>query len=223
MRWLWKDWPAQVKTGAGSEQLQQILLPGEEWKPIAAVPADSQHAPDQATRVDGAKFVTEPPDKNGDGGKVWFISANGEKKVIDDDAKSPGGVTLSPDQSLLYVNDSRSHWVYSYQIQPDGSLQFKQRFYDLFAPDSADGTAAGGMCVDRDGRLYVATRSGVQVCDQAGRVVAIIPAPGGQVSNVSISGNTLFATCGDKAFARQVKVKGCSPSEPPIKPAPPKL
>src|SRR5688572_22013490 len=32
MRWLWKDWPAPVKAGAGSPQLQAVLLPGEDWK-----------------------------------------------------------------------------------------------------------------------------------------------------------------------------------------------
>ena len=32
MRWLWKDWPAPVKAGAGSPQLKEILIPGEDWK-----------------------------------------------------------------------------------------------------------------------------------------------------------------------------------------------
>src|SRR6478736_6136032 len=35
MRWLWKDWPAPVKAGKGSQQLQEILLPGEDWQPVA--------------------------------------------------------------------------------------------------------------------------------------------------------------------------------------------
>src|SRR3989454_584272 len=34
MRWLWKDWPAPVKAGAGSPQLKEILIPGEDWKLI---------------------------------------------------------------------------------------------------------------------------------------------------------------------------------------------
>src|SRR5436189_5251850 len=34
MRWLWKDWPAPVKAGAGSSQLRDILVPGENWKLI---------------------------------------------------------------------------------------------------------------------------------------------------------------------------------------------
>src|SRR4029453_8483023 len=35
MKWLWKDWPAPVKAGLGSKQLQEILLPGEVWKLVA--------------------------------------------------------------------------------------------------------------------------------------------------------------------------------------------
>ena len=29
---LWKDWPAPIKAGAGSTELQEISLPGETWK-----------------------------------------------------------------------------------------------------------------------------------------------------------------------------------------------
>jgi hypothetical protein len=38
---------------------------------------------------------------------------------------------------------------------------------------------------DKAGRLYVATRMGIQVCDQAGRVNCIIPTPNGLVSNLA--------------------------------------
>ena len=136
------------------------------------------------------------------------------------------GISLSPDQSLLYVGDARSHWVYSYQIQPDGTLRNKQRYFHLHQPDSADDSGADGMDVDRDGRLYVATRMGIQVCDQAGRVNCIIPTPNGRVSNVAFGGaqfDTLYATCGDKVFRRKVKAKGAPSFLAPVKPASPRL
>ncbi|HEY3139175.1 MAG TPA: SMP-30/gluconolactonase/LRE family protein, partial [Blastocatellia bacterium] len=136
------------------------------------------------------------------------------------------GITLSPDQSLLYVADYHSHWVYSYQIQPDGSLQYKQRYYWLHEYDPVDASLADGIRVDRDGRLYVATRLGIQVCDQAGRVNAIIPTPNGRVSNLTFGGenfDTLFATCGDKVYKRKLKVKGAQAWDAPNKPAAPRL
>src|SRR5690606_23044347 len=119
-----------------------------------------------------------------------------------------------PDQSLLYVADSRTHWVYSYQVQPDGSLEFKQEYYHLHVPDTAEDTSADGLAVDRDGRLYVATNLGLQVCDQAGRVNAIIPTPGARLTNVCFGGpefDTLFVTCGDSVYKRKVRTRGAQP------------
>lgn len=180
---------------------------------------------DLVVRHDGSIYVTNP-DRTGAPGKVWLISKNGEKKVVDQGLRFPNGVTLSPDQSLLYVADARSHWVYSYQIQPDGTLAHKQKYYHLHMPDTADDAGADGMGTDRDGRLYVATRMGVQVCDQAGRVNCIIPTPNGRCSNLCFGGekfDTLIATCGDKVYQRKVKVSGANGFAPPIKPGAPRL
>jgi gluconolactonase len=146
--------------------------------------------------------------------------------MVDTGLKFPNGVTVSPDQSLLYVADYGSHWVYSYQIQSDGTLAHKQKYYHMHVPDTADDCGADGMRVDRDGRLYVATRMGLQVCDQPGRVNCIIPTPNGKVSNLTFGGpnfDILYATCGDKVYARKVKVKGANSFQAPIKPANPRL
>jgi gluconolactonase len=175
----------------------------------------------------GNIYVTNPPVAGStEPSKVWLIKPNGEKKVVDTGLNYANGVTLSPDQTLLYVDDFRSHWVYSYQIESDGTLSYRQRYYWLHEPDGADGSGADGMRVDRDGRLYVATRLGIQVCDQAGRVNAIIPTPNGRVSNVTFGGETfdvLFATCGDKVYRRKLKVKGAQAWDAPNKPAAPRL
>ena len=138
----------------------------------------------------------------------------------------PNGIALSPDQSLLYVADSRSHWVYSYQVQPDGSLAYKQKFFHLHAPDTADSSGADGMRVDRRGYLYVATNMGIQVCDQPGRVNAIIPTPNGRIANLCFGGpnfDILYATCGDRVYRRKVKTQGANAYQAPIKPPTPRL
>src|SRR5262249_35081528 len=148
-------------------------------------------------------------------------SPQGEKRTVDTGLKYANGITLSPDQSLLYVADFGSHWVYSFQTQPDGSLAHKQKYYHLHAPDTADDSGPDGIRVDRDGRLYVATRMGIQVCDQAGRVNCIIPTPNGLVANLCFGGadfQTLFATCGDRVFKRKVKVTGANAYQAPVKP-----
>ncbi len=181
---------------------------------------------DIVVRHDGSMFATEPISSGVKPGNVWFISASGEKRIVDTGLKYPNGVTVSPDQSLLYVADSRSRWVYSYQIVSDGSLTNKQRYFRLHVPDTADDSGADGLRCDRDGRLYVGTRMGVQVCDQAGRVNCILPTPNGRVSNLTFGGekfDTLFCTCGDKVFKRRLKTAGALPFAAPHKPAPPRL
>ncbi|MBM3979500.1 MAG: gluconolactonase [Planctomycetes bacterium] len=158
--------------------------------------------------------------------KVYYVSPKGEAKVVDTGLKFANGITVSPDQTLLYVADSRTHWVYSYVIQADGALANKQKYYHIYQRDTDDDTGADGLRCDRDGRLWVATRAGLQVCDQAGRVNCIIPTPNGKVSNLTFGGadmDTVYATCGDKVYSRKVKVKGANAFEKPFKPATPRL
>ncbi len=174
----------------------------------------------------GNIYVTQPRANNPESSSVWLIRADGTKQVVDTGLRFANGVTLSPDQSLLYVADSRAHWIYSYQIQADGTLQAKQRYYWLHVPDNAEDSGADGMRADREGRLYVATRMGIQICDQAGRVNAILPTPNGKSSNLCFGGenfDTLFVTAGDKVFKRKFKATGANGWDLPNKPAAPRL
>ncbi|MFO0810453.1 MAG: SMP-30/gluconolactonase/LRE family protein [Gemmataceae bacterium] len=303
MAWLWKDYPAPVKTPAGSKDFQSVFGVGEAWQLVGEgyrstegtcvnakgevffndVPANKTYKvgldgsvtlfADNGKRGDGQGFgpdgrlyqvaagtneilaygpdgkptvfadgfkgndlvvnhaggvyVTNPYNEAANPCKIWYVSPKGEKKVVDSGAlKFANGVTLSPDQSVLYVADSRTHWVWCYQVQPDGSLKHKTRFAHLHVHDSADETGADGMRCDRDGRLYVATRMGIQVCDPLGRVHAIVPTPNGRVSNLCFGGeafDTLYAACGDKVYKRKVMVKGAQAFLEPNKPSRPGL
>ncbi len=69
----------------------------------------------------GNIYVTEP----GNPSQVWLINAKKEKQVVDRGLKYSNGIVLSPDQTLLYVADYASHWVYSYQVRSDGTLAHK--------------------------------------------------------------------------------------------------
>ena len=302
MRWLWKDWPAEVQAGKGSPQLQELLIPGEDWKLVgegykftegpavnaqgqvffndvgasktyrvtsagkveeflsdskrgdgqafgpdgrlyanagetsqvlawdpegrSTVIADGFRGNDLVVNHSGGIYVTNPGWNGTDPSKVFYISPAGEKKVVDTGLKFSNGLCLSPDQSLLYVADSRTHWVYSYQVQPDGGLAHKQKYFHLHEPDTADDSGADGVRCDRDGRVWVATRLGLQVCDQPGRVNCIIPTPNGKVSNLTFGGenfDVLYCTCGDRVYSRKVKVKGANGWDTPNKPGNPRL
>jgi len=202
----------------------EIVAWDVEGKP--EVIADGFRGNDMVVRHDGGMYVTNPGWDGKKRSQVWFISKDGEKKVVDKGLKFSNGITLSPDQTLLYVADSRTHWVYSYQVQPNGSLRHKQKFFHLHVPDNAEDSGADGLRTDRDGRLWVATRMGLQVCDQPGRVNCIIPTPNGRVSNLCFGGenfDTVYATCGDKVYKRKVKVQGSRHFDAPTKPKKPRL
>ncbi|MEQ1861691.1 MAG: SMP-30/gluconolactonase/LRE family protein [Chthoniobacteraceae bacterium] len=181
---------------------------------------------DLTVRADGTAWVTEPGWDGKSPSQIWLLPKEGPARVVDKGLRFSNGIALSPDQSLLYVADSRTKWVYSYSVQPDGSLKNKQKYFWLHEPDTADDSGADGIEVDRDGRVYVATKMGIQVCDQAGRVNCILPTPNGKVSNLCFGGpkfDTLYATCGDKVFKRKMKVAGAPSWGAPVKPAAPKL
>lgn len=172
-------------------------------------------------------FTNPPPDSSNDPSKLWLIKPDGTKQIVDSGGvRYMNGVTFSPDQSLLYVADYRSHWVYSYVVQPDGTLANKQRFFWLHVGDADDQSNADGIRTDVEGRLYVATKLGVQVCDQPGRVNAILPTPNRRVSNLVFGGekfDTLFATCGDKVYKRKLNTTGANAWGAPNKPPRPRL
>ena len=204
---------------------QQILAYDPGGK--SSVIADGFIANDITVAHNGNVYVTNPPQGNSpEPSKVWLIKPDGTKLVVDAGLKFSNGITLSPDQTLLYVADSRSHWVYSYQIQADGSLRDKQPFFWLYTPDTLDWSSADGLRVDSDGRLYVATAMGIQVADQIGRVQCIIPTPNARVANFTFGGerrDTLFVMSADKIYKRKLKVKGVLAWDNPLKPAVPSL
>jgi len=166
-------------------------------------------------------YFTEAPEH-----RVWVVDAAGKKRVVETSIGWPRGVRLSTDQSLLAVNDPHTRWVWSFQIQPDGSLAHGQPFYRLETPDGSSESEADGMTFDTEGHLYVATTLGVQVCDQPGRVVAIINPPRkASPSDVFFGGpdlRWLYMTDGDRVYRRQVKRQGATVWNP-VKPSQPRL
>ena len=152
-------------------------------------------------------YLTEAP-----ANKVWLVDAAGRKRVVHEAINWPRGVRASADQSLLLVNEPRRSWIWTFQIQDDGSLINGRKAYHLETSDGKPETDAGGMAFDSAGFLYVATKSGVQVFDRQGRVTAIIDAPGSEgVSNLLFAGPALqwlYVTDGDKVYRRPVRRRG---------------
>ena len=207
---------------ATKQVLAYSLLP-EGGTGSPAVIAEGIAGNDLIVAHNGNVYVTNPAAGEN---KVWLIRPDGTKQEVDAGLRSPNGIALSPDQSLLYVTDYASHWVYSYVIQPDGTLAHKQRYYWLHVGDTDDQAFTDGIKVDHNGLLYVATRMGIQICDQAGRVNAIIPTPNGRCTNLVFGGekfDTLYATCNEKVYKRKLNTTGVNAWAPPFKPTAPRL
>jgi sugar lactone lactonase YvrE len=191
------------------------------------VVADSIEGNDLVVAKNGNTYVTAP-DFSGKPGKLYLVRPNGEKIIVDEGLKFPNGVTLSPDQTQLYVTESATHWVWIYKIKPDGTLAYKQRFGWLHVPDADDNAWPDGLKCDTAGRVYVASKIGIQVLDQLGRVNAILPVPpsNAQASNVCFGGpgfNILYVSCGDKVYRRKLKTRGANSFDTPVKPVKPRL
>jgi sugar lactone lactonase YvrE len=206
-------------------QTGQLLRYGADGK--ETVMADSVNGNDLIVAANGNIYITSP---NGaeKPGKLYLVRPGGQKLVVDEGLKFPNGLTLSPDQTQVYVTESATHWVWVYRVMPDGTLGYKQRYGWLHVADTDDNAWPDGLHCDREGRIYVTSRLGIQVLDQTGRVEAIIPLPAGSgsASNVCFAGkdfDTLYVTCVDKVYRRKLKVHGVNLFEKPFKPAAPHL
>ena len=156
----------------------------------------------------GGLYVTSNGDKPGDAGSVWFVK-EGQKTQVDTGLKFATGLAYRPDQWLLSVADGHSKWAYSYQINADGTLANKERFFWLHVPDWEDDAGAESVCYAKEGPMFVATRWGIQVCADDGPTQVILPLPDrSRVFGVCLGGrelDTLFAFGGGKIWKRKVK------------------
>jgi sugar lactone lactonase YvrE len=129
--------------------------------------------------------------------------------MVDSGFKSATGLTYRPDQWLLTVADGDSKWGYSYQVNPDGSLTNKERFFDWYVADWDDDSGTLGLCYAQEGQMFAATRSGVQISADDGPTQVILPVPdNARVTAVCFGGkdlDTLYAFAGDKIWKRKVK------------------
>lgn len=159
-------------------------------------------------------------------GKIYFIAKSGRKTLADAGQPNASGLALTPDQTLLQVA-SPGKLLTCYQIQPGGGLGAKQEFFDIHIPYGLPTSGADGMTCDTLGWLYVATQSGIQVLDQAGRVNGIIANPDRRAASAVVFGGAnhdiLTIIAEGKVFRRKTKAKGVLSSEAPIKPPGPRL
>ena len=78
------------------------------------------------------------------------------------------------------MDDTEGEYVYAFDVRPDGSATNKRPFVKLHDPEPGTlglRSRADGMALDSEGRVYVATGSGVQVIDPRGNYLGTIRLP----------------------------------------------
>ncbi len=218
MRWLWKDWPEPIVARPEkslNEFLKQLVDPQESWtlveaKETEAVKKQLEKTGNRFELPDGSFYETDS-----NKGTITFQKQGGTKTVVAEGLIAPTGVALMPDGNWLAVVESRTHWGRSYRVRGDGTLEFGQRFYWFHVPDTNEDLGAGACCFDKDGRLYVATRLGVDVLDRNGRsrlILSVMEDDGyAEVKGVAFGKkdpSVLYIQTADKVYKRKLKVEG---------------
>jgi gluconolactonase len=137
---------------------------------------------DVVCRSDGGIYFTnpggrlEPSERGIDFSGVHRIAPDGTVTAIITEFEYPNGLAFSPDESLLYVANTREDMhIKAFDVQPDGSVANGRIFADM-SSDEPDGVP-DGMKVDVEGRVYCTGPGGCWVFDASGSRLGIIRLP----------------------------------------------
>ena len=158
---------------------------------------------------EGFRATPEQPTTN-----VYRIGTDGKLTAVLTDLVNPNGLAFSPDEKKLYVVEwkgtpNRSIW--SYDVQPDGTLSGKTKLID-----AADQGALDGFKVDRDGNLWCGwgmgdpELDGVVVFAPDGVMIGRVALPE-RCANVCFGGlkrNRLFMAASQSIYALYVNTQG---------------
>ncbi len=94
---------------------------------------------------------------------VYRIQAGGgDVQLLADDFAQPNGLCFSPDESLLYVNDTDRAHIRAFDVQGDGSLANGRVLIENVGTASLEkGDLVDGMKCDQDGNIWVTGPEGV--------------------------------------------------------------
>ena len=169
---------------------------------------------DLTVASDGTIYFTDPPygvdenDRELSFSGVYRLSPNGELTLLTKTFARPNGICLSPNDSTLYVNDSRETRIRAYDVTESGDLENGRQFA---APtdEGAEGST-DGMKVDAQGNLYTTGPGGVCVYSPDGTQQARIAVPKAP-TNLAFGGpdrKTLYITARPHVYRVPVNVPG---------------
>src|SRR5215813_12126089 len=66
---------------------------------------------------------------------VYRITPDGNLHLLVDDFALPNGLAFSPDESVLYIDDSAHKHIRAFDVRPDGTLTRSRILLDMASPD----------------------------------------------------------------------------------------
>ena len=135
--------------------------------------------------------------------------------VVADSFNKPNGLAFSPDESILYINDSAAiqgpgkyfvdlpHHIRAFDLV-DGRHLINDRLFAVVTPGIPD-----GLKVDSSGRVYSSSASGLQVFNTSGDLIGEILASG--VANFTFGGaenNVLYLMADSVIWAAKIQATG---------------
>jgi gluconolactonase len=150
-----------------------------------------------------------------------YDPTNDQLSVVADSFNKPNGLAFSPDESILYINDSGAiqgpgtyyvnlpHHIRAFDVV-DGRHLVNDRLFCVVTPGIPD-----GLKVDTEGRVYSSSASGLQVYNRGGDLIGEIIAPG--VANFTFGGkdnNTLYLMADSVIWAAEIKATGATRPQP---------
>ena len=172
---------------------------------------------DVVVKSDGSIYFTDP---NGNFvPEQWDLSFPGVYRVtpdlgtltlLSDNFVGPNGLAFSPDESVLYIIDSRRRQIRAFDMLPNGTLskQTERLFADLGGSEPGN---PDGMKVDTAGNVYSGGAGGIYILDPKGKKLGRIVHGYLATTNIGFGGadwKTLYFTSRNQLGAVNVKIPG---------------
>ena len=135
----------------------------------------------------------------------------GDTQLLVDDFGEPNGLCFSPDESLLYINDTPGAHIRVFDVQSDGTIANGRMFADpVGVYDLEKGGLVDGMKCDERGNVWVTALEGVWVYAPDGEHLGVVRIPE-SVGNLTFGGpdwNWLFVPATTSLYRVKTKVAG---------------
>jgi gluconolactonase len=144
----------------------------------------------------GGFYFTDPGGSNMQNpiGTVHYVDARGKTFLVAEGLAFPNGIALRPDGRTLLVGESNHNRILSYDIISPGKVGRMRVFANLPTKEGEQiANEPDGVCLDREGNLYVAHYGmrQVQVLSPRGKLLRRYAAGNLTTSNVAFGGPRL--------------------------------